>query len=166
MKTLKFFFASVLVTAALVSCQKDEIVPLQPVSDAGDLKTMPKKPDNGISGKSEAGLVVRYIVVVHLSLEKALCNRYRVELADASGRIVAVENYDPAKSAYSFMERVRTASGVRIARLSQVNWPSHFVCETELYTRADIQVLMFSEGGSYDFNLYPSVSRSKNKDTQ
>jgi hypothetical protein len=165
MKTLNFFFAAATLSIALVSCQKETIEPSQPATDVAVINTGLDNNVEDASVKSTKAVTVRYEIAVHLVTDKPLCNRYQVEVVDGTGKAVAQPvAFDPTKSSYSFYEQTRQSSGIRIARIVLVNWPEHFVCETELFTPPSGRVVNFHEGASYLFDLYPSAQPSKGKE--
>jgi hypothetical protein len=165
MKTLNSFFAAAVISIALVSCQKETIEPQKPATNASNVEPAQTVNLEDATLKSTSSVNVRYIVAMHLTSAKPLCNRYRVEIVDANGRQVAPPaNFDQATSSYTFYEQTRQKSGLRVARLVLVEWPHHFICEYEFYTTPSSQVINFRDGGSYSFDLYPTVSPTKNTD--
>jgi hypothetical protein len=105
---------------------------------------------------------VRYQVTVHLAADKPLCNVYQIEILNANGMQVAPSQiFIPGTSVYTFYEQTRQSNGLRIARLVQVPFGKHYVCETELFAVPDVNIIEFKDAGTYLFNLYPTSKPSK-----
>jgi hypothetical protein len=119
------------------------------------------KPGEGtLSNAAEP--TIRYQVMVHFSLENALCNLYEIQVLNEHGQLVApAQFFLPGTDMYNFYEP-GPVNGLRIARLVMVSRDGqHYICPNELYTRPDFKFGYFDNGRSYLFNLYPTIQPPK-----
>jgi hypothetical protein len=157
MKTKAIFVAAIALSVALLSCQKENIVPAS--ADNGTVKTAV---DNSVSPSPAETKVVRYIVNVHLSGDKPLCGAYQVEVLNGAGVLVAPPRpFIPGVSSYIFTEQTRLDHGIRMARLESATVPDGFECKNPLYTPPDILWVKFENEASFTFDLYPQTNPPK-----
>jgi hypothetical protein len=112
--------------------------------------------DNNQTANPTAQVI--YQVSVHFSSDRPLCNDYRLEILDATGKLVAPpQMFVPDFTTYKFTEQTRQEKGIRIARLVEVPKDMHYNCPTQLFTPVDAQVIEFCDGAVYQFNLTPRI---------
>ena len=160
MKTTNYLFAAVALSIAFVSCQKETIEPMKPA--ALNVREIPAVMDEGLSADAKGTISVRYEISINMEADKPLCNRYQVELLDASGRAIAPAQYFvPGKKSYTFYEQTRQAAGLRIARLVLAPNIDRFACQVELFTAPDVKLINFVDRETYNLNLNPNAKPSK-----
>ena len=153
MKTMKFVLAAMILSVAVISCQKDDIGPSAP---AGDLKS---NITNDPIAQPPVTTLVRYDVTVHWIIAQPLCGKYQVKVVNSAGVPVAPgQDYIPGINSYKFTEFTNQTTGTRKAVLVQVNIDSKGVCQYNLYTEDDTHFIRFKSGLTNYFDLYPSFN--------
>ena len=160
MKTTNYLFAAVALSIAFVSCQKETIEPMKPA--ALNVREIPAVMDEGLSADAKGTISVRYEISINMEADKPLCNRYQVELLDATGhQVLPAQIYVPGTKIYNFYEQTRLSKGVRIARLVVIPFDQHYICETELFTVPVSKLIQFVDGETYSYALYPETKPNK-----
>jgi hypothetical protein len=132
------------------------------------ISAIPEKPSNR-EDKIQTNTIT-FNVNVHLSTDLAFCGTYQVQLVHADGSLVApAQTFIPGKSNYEFT-KVLWPDGVRplyiwktkiTAMLVQVS-ASDQTCPTELNTRPESKMVLWTTGQTIRFDLYPNDSNRKN----
>jgi hypothetical protein len=102
---------------------------------------------------------ITYQVVIHFSeLSKEICNPYLVQILDENGRLVApAQVFIKGINKYVFYEKGPALGRSRMAVLTPVGYPQHFVCPNDFFTPPDVKIGPFKSGQTYSFDLYPTI---------
>jgi len=101
---------------------------------------------------------IKYEVKVYLDASIDLCDTYLVIMTDEKGRYVAKPQiYVPGKNIYTFNEYVSLP--VKAARKASfvLSGLKMSICPQALVTKPDFRMGPFFPGGTYTFELYPSL---------
>jgi hypothetical protein len=160
MKTLNYILAAAMISFAIVSCQKDDIVPQKPSSHPIVVDKKDAKKVENASFKTIPAFNMIYSVTIHLKYEKPLHNNYVVRLTDGDNLDVAEPvNYDPNTSVYIFRELTNEPSAIRKASLEAVVYPGErFALLKEFNTEPAISLVEFKVNDTFAFDLYPKVT--------
>jgi len=164
MKRIEFFFATIILSVALIACQKENIEPRGTSSGVTSLKAVWVNSEKPAISDTVAVRIVYYQVNVNLRPGKPLCNIYWVEMLDAFGRLVAPkQTFIPGTKTYIFTEQIQQRSGLRVARLVRAPG-SNIACDTELFTSPAMRTIEFRNMETYTFDLYPQMHKTRNGD--
>jgi hypothetical protein len=102
---------------------------------------------------------ITYQVAIHFSgLSKDICNPYLVQILDENGRLVApAQVFIKGINKYVFYEKGPALGRSRMAVLTPVAYPQHFVCPNDFFTLPDVKMGPFKSGQTYSFDLYPAI---------
>ena len=125
---------------------------------AGFTAGLSKDFDNRNSQASMMPGITHQVVIHFQSLSKDICNPYLVQILDETGRLVApAQVFIKGINKYVFYEKAPALGRTRMAVLTPVAYPQHFVCPNDFFTLPDTKMGPFKTGQTYNFDLYPTI---------
>ncbi len=156
MKTLKIFSLAITFLLTLGSFQAGPATSsrIGHITRAVNSARSPDAPGGG-----GTGLTVNYVVNIHLDPNATICGIYKVEVVNEMGLPVAPpQDLLMDHTSFFFTEQPNQPEGIRIARMVASPSSTAFLCQDRTYTKPSGMDILFSNGTTYNFDLYPQVN--------